>query len=37
VWIDAPGVDRARMRKYIGKTAFKFYDTNLNVGRQNSK
>jgi hypothetical protein len=33
VCLDAPCVDRARLREYIGKTALKFFDSNLNVRR----
>jgi predicted dienelactone hydrolase len=29
--IDAPGVDRNRLHEYIGSTALKFFDANLNV------
>ncbi len=32
--IDAPGVDRAKLHKYIGNAALKFFDTNLGVHRQ---
>jgi predicted dienelactone hydrolase len=32
--IDAPGVDRAKLHEYIGNTALKFFDANLNVKRQ---
>jgi len=32
--IDAPGVNRAKLHEYIGKTALKFFDSNLNVQRQ---
>ena len=32
--IDAPGVDRAKLHDYIGNTALRFFDTNLNVQRQ---
>jgi predicted dienelactone hydrolase len=31
---DAPGVDRAKLHKYIGSVALKFFDTNLGVQRQ---
>jgi hypothetical protein len=32
--VDAPGVDRARLRESIGKNALKFFHTNLNVRRR---
>jgi hypothetical protein len=32
--VDAPGVDRVKLHEYIGNTALKFFDTNLNVRRQ---
>ncbi len=32
--IDAPGVDRAELHKYIGGVALKFFDANLGVRRQ---
>ena len=31
--VDAPGVDRAKLHKYIGSVALKFFDTNLDVRR----
>ena len=31
--VDAPGVDRAKLHKYIGSVALKFFDTNLGVRR----
>ena len=33
---DAPGVDRAKLHKYIGNAALKFFDTNLGVRREGS-
>lgn len=32
--IDAPGVNRAKLHKYIGQAALKFFDLNLHVRRQ---
>ncbi len=34
---DAPGVNRVKLHAYIGSVALKFFDTNLNVMRENSK
>jgi hypothetical protein len=34
--MDAPGVDRVRLHQYIGNAALKFFDTNLDVRRENS-
>jgi predicted dienelactone hydrolase len=31
--IDAPGIDRGQLHEYIGKTALKFFDSNLDVQR----
>jgi predicted dienelactone hydrolase len=35
--VDAPGVDRPKLHEHIGNAALEFFDTNLNVRRQNSK
>lgn len=34
--IDAPGVNRAKLHRYIGQAALKFFDMNLGVRRQSS-
>jgi hypothetical protein len=34
--IDAPGVDRNRLREYISSTAPEFFDTNLGVPRDHT-
>ena len=34
--IDAPGIDRSKLHKYIGSTAVKFFDFNLGVKRESA-
>jgi predicted dienelactone hydrolase len=34
---DAPGVDRVKLHDYIGNAALRFFDSNLNVRRDNTK